>query len=125
MKLAVVGSRDLVKIPDLARQSMRDYLTRYRRGITEIVSGGARGADTYAEEIAAELGIPTKIFPADWNKYGKGAGFIRNKEIVDYADAVVAFYYGSSPSRGAQNTINQARAQNMLTKEIFVDKNAA
>jgi len=59
--------------------------------ITEIVSGRAKGADQEGEVYAKERGIPVKMFPANWAHYGKGAGPIRNKQMAEYADAVVLF----------------------------------
>ncbi len=56
----------------------------------EIVSGGCSGADTFGENIAERLDIPCKVFLADWNKHGKGAGPIRNVEMADYADNLIA-----------------------------------
>ena len=61
-----------------------------------IVSGGARGADTLGERYAQERGLPVKQFPADWDTYGKRAGYLRNEEMAGYADALVAFWDGSS-----------------------------
>lgn len=61
--------------------------------ITEIISGHARGADQIAEMYADEKGIPVRVFPADWDKYGKKAGYIRNKKMLDEGqpDLVIAF----------------------------------
>ena len=72
----------------------------------EIVSGGAKGADSISEKFAAVCGIPTKIFPANWDKHGKAAGFIRNKDIVDYCDMVIAFW--DRKSKGTKHTIDLA-----------------
>jgi predicted Rossmann fold nucleotide-binding protein DprA/Smf involved in DNA uptake len=72
----------------------------------EIVSGGAKGADTIAESFAKVCRIPTKIFLPDWDKHGKAAGFIRNREIVDYCDMVIAFW--DQKSKGTKNTIDTA-----------------
>jgi hypothetical protein len=76
----------------------RDYqLTRLDKArlahihIDEVVSGGAPGADRGGEEWAAENGIPVKRFSADWTKYGKAAGPIRNREMAEYANTVVLF----------------------------------
>ena len=74
--------------------------------ITMIISGGARGADKMAAEYAVKNGIPYKEFPADWNRHGKSAGYIRNKEIVKNADEVIAFWNGNS--KGTAHTIRLA-----------------
>ena len=64
--------------------------------IDEIVSGAARGADILGERYGIEHNIPIKRFPADWGKYGKGAGFIRNEQMGNYADYLIAFWDGKS-----------------------------
>lgn len=74
-----------------------------------IISGGARGADTLAEQFAQEYSYVTKIFPANWDKYGKAAGPIRNKQIVDHCDILVAFWDGTS--RGTKHSIDIAEKQ--------------
>lgn len=80
-----------------------------------IVSGGAKGADNLAEKYAKENNIATIIFPAEWDRYGKSAGFKRNKIIVDNSDLIIAFWDGKS--KGTANTIKLAREQN---KEVFI-----
>lgn len=75
-------------------------------GITEIIHGGARGADHMAGEFGKWAGIPVRVFPADWKAHGKAAGPIRNKQMLDEGrpDLVVAFKGG----RGTANMIKQA-----------------
>lgn len=68
-----------------------------------IVSGGAPGVDTYAIEAAKAHGLGTIIHDADWEKYGRRAGPLRNEQIVADADRVVAFWNGKS--RGTLNTL--------------------
>ena len=103
MKIAVVGSRDFCDRKYL-EETVREYISRYIP--TEFISGGAKGVDSWAEEVAVYNEIPTKIFKADWDKLGKGAGFIRNKKIVERADIIVAFWDGKS--KGTQNSIAHA-----------------
>jgi predicted Rossmann-fold nucleotide-binding protein len=59
--------------------------------ISEVVSGCARGVDTAGEVWAKKNNIPVKKFPADWEKFGKSAGYRRNQQMAKYADAVVLF----------------------------------
>ena len=75
----------------------------------EIVSGGARGADSLGERYAKDRGYKLKIFPADWNKFGKRAGYLRNIQMAEYADALIAFWDGKS--RGTRNMIEEARSR--------------
>lgn len=100
-KLAVVGSRSF---NDYA--FMCDILQWYE--ISLIISGGARGADSLVEKYALDHGIPKKVFPAEWDKYGKRAGFLRNEKIVETCDEVVAFMDINNPTPGTQNTITLA-----------------
>lgn len=84
--------------------------------ITEIVSGSARGADTLGERYAREKGIPIKLFPAQWDRHGRSAGYRRNVEMAAYADALIAFWDGHS--RGTEHMIEEARKRNLIIKII-------
>lgn len=75
--------------------------------ITTVVSGCAVGVDTLGERYADEHGIPCERHPADWKKYGRAAGHIRNHEMALCADALIAILMGES--RGTRNMIQQAR----------------
>lgn len=99
-RIAIVGSRDY---PDMGQ--VRDFVLSLSPD-TVVVSGGARGVDTVAERAANEIGLETVIFHADWDTYGKSAGYIRNKELVRYADEVVAFWDGQS--KGTRHTVTLA-----------------
>jgi len=83
-------------------------------GITddiEIVSGGASGADALGERYAKEKGRTVALFPADWNRYGRSAGPRRNRQMAEYADALIAFWDGQS--RGTKNMIDTATAKGL------------
>src|SRR6476661_8492494 len=85
MKLIIAGGRDY----DVTQQDIQALDTI--PDVTEVVSGGAGGADACGEDWAAMRGIPCKSFRADWLKHGKAAGPIRNRKMAEYADAVVLF----------------------------------
>ena len=106
-RLIICGGRDFQDY-DLLRSRL-DRLTAYYENI-RIVSGHARGVDTFAEQYAAEKGIPISVFPAEWAKYGKAAGPIRNRAMLDFAKeetpVVAAFWDGKS--RGTANMIKLA-----------------
>lgn len=90
----------------------------------EIVSGGASGTDTMAERYARELGYSLQIFPADWSRYGKRAGYVRNREMHSYisthADCgVIAFWDGVS--RGTAQSIALAREFDNPLRVIRID----
>lgn len=75
--------------------------------ITEVVSGGCVGADKLGERLARESQIPLHVFYAKWNTQGKAAGPIRNKEMIEFADAVIALWDGKS--RGTMDLLKQAK----------------
>ncbi len=75
-----------------------------------IVSGGARGADALGERYARENGFEIERHPADWEKHGKSAGPIRNKEMAQIADYVICFW--DKRSRGTKSMIDFAKEHN-------------
>lgn len=99
MKIAVIGSRRATS------QAAAQILKELPVYTSEIVSGGASGMDAAAEQVALILSLPIKIFYPDYAHYGKTAPLMRNLEIIDYADEVLAFWDGSS--RGTQHVIAQ------------------
>lgn len=101
MKVIIAGGRNYQFTADDQRKL--DQLHSEWK-ITEVVSGGARGADRCGEFWANRHGIPIKVFRANWNQYGNAAGPIRNGEMAEYADAVVLFPGG----RGTADMLNQA-----------------
>lgn len=118
MKLAIIGSRTFDN-HELMNEEMSRYLdTGYGEFICrEIVSGGAAGADTLGAEFAKAYRLDLKVFLPDWDKHGKSAGFIRNKEIIDYCDEVLAFWDGKS--KGTANSIELAAKAKKPTTIIY------
>lgn len=89
MKIGIVGSRSRDTLKDLD-SVITKFMATYHPGDT-IVSGGCpKGGDRFAEVIAKQLNIPIKIYPAQWNKYGKSAGFIRNDDIARESNVLIA-----------------------------------
>ena len=82
----------------------------------EIVSGMARGADSLGLQFAEEFQRKVKCFPANWEKFGKRAGYIRNAEMAAYGDALIAFWDGKS--KGTLHMITEAERRNLLTQVI-------
>jgi hypothetical protein len=105
--LGVVGSRDFTDY-----ELMRAYIDENVKldEYDKVVSGGAKGADTLAEKFARERGLLPVIFKPDWTRYGKQAGFLRNTDIVDASDALVAFLTHEN-SNGTLDSIQKARAR--------------
>ena len=112
MRTIIAGSRN---ITDLS--VVREAVERSGFSVTEVVSGGARGVDRLGERLAGILEVPCRVFPADWDAHGRSAGAIRNGEMADYADALVAVWDGRS--RGTANMISQARRRGL---EVYVHK---
>ena len=104
MKLAVVGSRGFNDY-DLCKSKL-DAI-HLRKPITCIVSGGAKGADSFGEKWAKENNIETLIFIPDWNKFGKRAGYLRNEDIIKNCDSVIAFW--DQISKGTAHSISLAK----------------
>lgn len=113
MKVAIVGSRNF-RSEELVRDFIRDLDPI---AVAEVVSGGARGVDTWAAEEARKLKIPVRTFQPDWDKWGKRAGFLRNTEIVEYSDQVFAFWDGLS--RGTLDSITKAAKAKKLRGIYF------
>lgn len=114
MKVIIAGGRDFDN-SNLLTERMDHYLSKLDDNI-EIVSGCANGADSIGEIYANNRGYRLKKFPADWNKFGKGAGFKRNVEMAKYADALIAFWDGSS--RGTNHMINIAKKERLQIKIV-------
>ena len=85
-----------------------------------IVSGHARGTDTMGERFAKEHGLPCEYYPANWQIHGRAAGPIRNKEMANNADALIAFWDGQS--RGTRSMINLARKMGLQVAICRYDK---
>jgi major membrane immunogen (membrane-anchored lipoprotein) len=113
MKIIIAGSRDFKDYDELKK--VCDYmLSKRNKDEIEIVSGTAKGADELGEQYAKERGYKLKRFPADWGQYGKRAGHLRNKQMSEYADALICFW--DSESKGAFDMILQANQQVLKVK---------
>ena len=95
MKLIIAGSRTVSPTPEEIDSAMDDLLF-IKTDVTEVVSGTAAGADDAGEVWAAINHIPVTRFPANWDKHGKAAGKLRNRQMADYSDALLAFWDGMS-----------------------------
>lgn len=116
-KVIVAGGRDFDNY-DLLVEKLDNLLQNKEE--VEIVSGKARGADYLGEKYAREKGYNVVEFPANWDKYNKAAGHIRNGEMADYADATVCFWDGES--RGTSNMIEQSKKRGLPTRVINYQK---
>jgi predicted Rossmann fold nucleotide-binding protein DprA/Smf involved in DNA uptake len=112
MKVIIAGGREFSNF-QLMFEKCEEILKEIED--VEIVSGTARGADKMGEHYAGLKKFDVKKFPADWNKYGKAAGYVRNKEMAEYADMLIAFWDGKSS--GTKSMIDLATERNL---EVFV-----
>ena len=112
MKVIIAGGREYGNYPEL-----KAYCDTVLEDIHVdcILSGTARGADSLGEQYATERGHPLERYPADWNTLGKDAGKIRNRDMAENADMLIAFWDGESGGTG--NMISIARR---LGLKVFV-----
>jgi hypothetical protein len=113
MRVLVCGGRDFLDRDCLFVEL--DAL-RLSRGVTVIISGCARGADTLGLEWAKARGIEVARFPADWEKHRRAAGPIRNQQMLDEGrpDLVIAFPGG----RGTADMVGRATAAGIETIQL-------
>lgn len=112
MKVLICGSRSITDLKQIERAVRESGFE-----ISEIISGGAKGVDSLAEEFAAAKHIPTRVIKPDWKTYGRRAGIVRNLEMVRAADAVIAIWDGVS--RGTRSSIDFAKKEG---KPCFVQR---
>lgn len=98
MRLIIAGSRTIKQSEDQICALLNSHNIQE---VTEVVCGMAYGIDQSGKEWADNYSIPVAPFPADWDKYGKAAGHIRNKEMAEYADALLLIWDGES--KGSKN----------------------
>ena len=113
-KVIIAGGRDFNNYEVLRREC--NYLLSRKVPDIEVVCGDARGADLLGNKWASEYGYKVKHFPADWNAFGKSAGYRRNAEMASYADALIAFWDGQS--RGTMHMINLAKDQGLNVRVL-------
>ena len=107
MRTIIAGSRNCTNYQDLL-----DAINECGWKPSIVISGAARGADTLGEQWSSENLTECKRFPANWNKYGKSAGYRRNCEMAEHADALIALWDGKSS--GTNHMINIAKDKGLL-----------
>ena len=122
-KVIIAGSRDFTDY-DVLKEKVDRILSRKIREEKEIVilSGCARGADTLAIQYALEKGYTVERYPADWS-IGKHAGYIRNIEMANHANALIAFpkvLGDGTYSKGTKHMINIAEEKGLVVRVIPV-----
>lgn len=115
MKVILAGSRNITDFNLLVKAINKAY-DEEKISISEIVSGGAKGVDTLAEQFANEANIPITVMKANWGQHGKKAGILRNIEMANSgADALIAIWDGESS--GTKHMITTARKKGL---KVFV-----
>lgn len=113
MKIIIAGSRTL-QIFEEGIYSLLCAHKIHRNQYTEVVSGGAGGIDKCGEFFATYYNVDLKRFPADWDTHGKAAGVIRNKQMAEYADALLLIWDGKS-----RGSANMKKEMEKLGKPIY------
>lgn len=109
-KVIVAGGRDFTDYELVSRVLFAMADTEHADKEISIVSGMARGADRCGYDFAIEHNVVVHMFPANWDKYGRRAGYVRNEEMGNFSDALVAFWDGES--RGTKHMIEYMRSIN-------------
>lgn len=111
MKLIIAGSRDITDYDALRLALMASGLWKKHKKAIEVVSGTARGVDTLGEIFAERNGLVLHSMAADWDTYGKRAGYLRNAEMADFADALLLIWDGKS--KGSQHMYDLAKKKGL------------
>lgn len=111
MKVIIAGSRSIFP----STEAIGIFVRESGFEITEVVSGKAPGVDSRGESWAKKTGIPVKLFRAEWVKFGRSAGPIRNSQMALYADALIAIM----PYRKTAGTADMIRQMDRLGKPVY------
>lgn len=119
-KVIICGSRDFTDYELLKNKCDLFLSKKIENGYKiTIVSGCARGADTLGEQYANERGFTIEKYPANWEKYKKAAGFIRNEEMAKNADACIAFFSSINESKGTKDMVKRATEKKLLVRKVY------
>lgn len=117
MRVIIAGSRSFIHYPTL-----QGVCNHYLKDIQNphIVCGHARGADSLAFTYAKERFLPVKSFHPNWAQYGRSAGFIRNQQMAEFAQALILFWNGTSP--GSRSMLQQAKQQGLQIRVFYFNQ---
>ena len=119
-RVIIAGSRNFNNYELLKKECDAFLSDKKEKYNITIISGGARGADFYGEKYAQDEGFSLEVFPADWKKFGKSAGFRRNEQMAEFADALIAFWDGKS--HGTKHMIDTATEKGMNVSVVNYGK---
>ena len=120
-KVIIAGSRGFSNYKLLREQCNKFLREKRKTSNIIVVSGHARGADTLGEKYAQDEGFTLEIYPAQWKKFGKRAGYRRNEQMAEVADALIAFWDGSS--KGTKHMIDIMNEKNLLVRVVEYETN--
>ena len=119
MRTIIAGSRD---VTDIAYVVWAIKAAGWEP--TVVISGAARGVDRLGEQWAECVGVPVELFPADWATYGKAAGHLRNAEMADNAEALIAIWDGKSPgTKGMIQIATRKGLKVFIYRTDLIDEN--
>lgn len=118
VKVIIAGSREFNDY-----NLLKSYCSKMLSNLVDkheivIVSGTAPGADRLGERFAREFGFGLERYPADWNTYGKSAGYKRNHQMAEVADYLIAFWVNGSKGTGHMVNIMQDMDKPVRVKYI-------
>lgn len=122
MKLIIAGGRDI----ELSHHTIEDLynilfpIDKFKEYPLEVVSGGCSGIDKVGEEWAKLIKAEITVFAADWDTHGKAAGPIRNRQMAEYADALLLIWDGKS--RGSGNMKKEMQKLGKTVHEVIIKK---
>jgi hypothetical protein len=125
LRIIIAGSRSFYDY-DFAKEKIDEVIAKYPNSSVEIISGGAKGADSLGIQYAQEHDIELTVYYAQWANYGKSAGFIRNTQMAQWAKErgskgiLIAFWDGES--RGTSHMVNIAKKKKIKTYIFYPGK---
>ena len=116
MRVLITGSREEdVEAEILVKSTLANHYAT--REITEIIVGDAKGVDAIATRWARGMGIPVRVFPADWQTHGKAAGPIRNQEMVD-TNPDICYAFPRKGSKGTWDCVERCAEKRIKTRAL-------
>ena len=116
-RVIIAGSRTFNDY-ELLKRTCDVIFSNFTGVVMAVVSGGAKGADSLGERYAQERGLKILSHLPDWQKHGRSAGIIRNKEMADNAEGLIAFWDGKS--RGTFQMIDYAKRKGLMVHTVMV-----
>lgn len=124
MRVQITGSREFTDKDLIHGAIVERMIQPFRKGEpVTVVHGGARGADTLAGEAVRDYSwVNVEVYPADWEKYGKRAGYLRNAQMADLEpDVCLAFFKTGAGNKGTQMMADLCRKRGILVIEHWED----